>query len=169
MGQCAYKTFLRAGGPMTAEWAQRYFGAARADEQNLSETWGKDSNSQTVATNSAERSVFTSSFFMDLPFPKPEGLYIAVSDVPCLGSTRISRRPFGEMLSWCRPPGDVPNTIPRPNIEEQTLWPWTPEEEAASCGVKKAPQKSATAPPASPPSPPPEEPPPTRREMYGGT
>ncbi|MGE3312521.1 MAG: type IV secretory system conjugative DNA transfer family protein [Limisphaerales bacterium] len=165
IGQCAYKTFLRAGGPMTAEWAQRYFGTLRREEASYSESWGQQGHSSSVAYKTEERTIFTSGFFMDLPFPRPGGLYVSVSDVPCLGSTLIGRRPFDQMLGWCKPPADVANTISRPNIEEQTLWPWTPEEEAAFCRVTNAaePSKSANTgtPPASQSSPP------SRRDHYG--
>jgi len=142
MGQCAYKTFLRAGGPVTAEWTQRYFGTRREMESVWSESWGKDGHSTSVQYRVEERSVFTSSFFLNLPFPRPGGLYVAVNDVPCLGSSLISRRWFDQVLSWRSKPAAVQNTISRPNIEEQTLWPWNPEEEAAFCNKPRSPSKS---------------------------
>lgn len=171
MGQCAYKTFLRAGGPTTAEWAQRYFGTIRQEEPSYSESWSQQGHSESVGYSIQERSVFTSSFFMNLPFPRPDGLYVAISDVPYLGSTLIGRRPFEQMLGWCRPSSDVPNTIPRPNIVEQTLWPWTTEEEAAFCGFAEKPKDDAqaTAPPKAlpPPPPPPDSGPLSRQDLFG--
>ncbi len=151
VAQCAYKTFLRAGGPLTAEWAQRFFGTVRQMESSWSESWGANNRSESVGYQVQERSLFSSSFFLNLPFPRSGGPYVAVSDVPCLGSTLVSRRPFDDMLSWCRSPVDVENSLPRPNIEEQTLWPWTTEEELAFCHSgppegKPAPQETRQPP-----------------------
>ncbi len=151
VSQCAYKTFLRAGGPATAEWAQRFFGTVRQMEPSWSESWGSNNRSESVGYQVQERSLFTSSYFLNLPFPRAGGPYVAVSDVPCLGSTLVSRRPFDQMLSWCRPAAKVRNAIPRPNIEEQTLWPWTAEEELAFCDSappegKPAPQETRQLP-----------------------
>jgi len=183
LGQCAYKTFLRAGGPATAEWTQRYFGTRRQMESQWSESWGKDGHSASVQYRVEERSVFTSSFFLNLPFPRAGGPYVAVNDVPCLGSTLISRRWFDQLLSWRSKPAGVANTIPRPNIKEQTLWPWTPEEAAAFCGKAGSASKSEPKQPelplessAEPPAPEaadaPEAPKETglmsREDLYGG-
>ncbi len=133
MSQCAYKTFLRAGGPKTARWAKEFFGNVRRTETIFSESWGKGGYSSSLQYSVQERSVFTDAFFTDLPFPEVGGPYVAVSDVPCLQSTLISRRPFDQVLSWFRPPVSIKNTLPRPNIEDQTLWPWSKEEESAFC------------------------------------
>ena len=134
LSQCAYKTFLRAGGPVTAEWAERFFGKVRRVEPVYTESWSKDGRSGSLQYSLQDRSLFNASFFLNLPFPAPGGPYVSVSDVPWLQSTLISRRWFDHLLAMARPASAVPGTLPREHINEQTLWPWTEEEEVYFCG-----------------------------------
>ena len=138
LSQCAYKTFLRAGGPKTAEWAERFFGKVRQLEPVWSESWSRDGHSSSVQYNVIERSFFTASVFSNLRFPKPGGPFHAISDVPHLGCSLISRRWFDQLLAWLQPPASIPEVIPRDKLVEQTLQPWEPAEEKFYCGPKRA-------------------------------
>jgi energy-coupling factor transporter ATP-binding protein EcfA2 len=143
LSQCAYKTFLRAGGPKTAEWAERFFGKLRRTETTFSESWGKDGHSYSVQYNLNERSLFLSSVFMNMPLPTPGGPLIAISDVPCLNNTVISRRWFDQLRFYFKPPVKVPAVLPRDYADQQTLKPWEPEEESYFCGRKDSAPKPA--------------------------
>jgi hypothetical protein len=57
------------------------------------------------------------------------GSIISISDVPCLGSTFITRRWFDELLSWLKPKSTIPAVLPRLNVEDQILKGWSPEED----------------------------------------
>ena len=138
LSQCAYKTFLRAGGPKTAEWAERFFGKVRQMESVWSESWSRDGHSSSVQYNVSERSLFNASVFSNLPFPERGGPFHAISDVPHLGCSLISRRWFDQLLAWLDRPANIPEVIPRDKLVEQTLQPWEPAEEKFYCGPKRA-------------------------------
>lgn len=137
LSQCASKTFLRAGGPRTAEWAEKFFNKVRRTEVTVTETDSGDTTGTSEQYSLHERSMFLASFFLDLPFPGIGQPYVAVCDVPYLGETLIVRRSFDEVLTWRREPrdGEVLAVDPRENESEQTLWPWTEEEEVRFCGA----------------------------------
>jgi hypothetical protein len=101
LSQCAYKTFLRAGGPGTAQWAEHFFGRVRCMETVVTETSG-ESHSTSRQHHVVERSFLIGSFFLDMPFTGPGQPYAAVCDVPCLRTTFIVRRPFELVNSWRR-------------------------------------------------------------------
>ena len=130
MSMCASKTFLRAGGPKTAEWAEKYFGQVRGEETQTSVTTGGEKKTTTTQREIKERSLFLASYFLNLPLPVPGGIYTSVNDIPCLGNTYITSRYFDEVRSWClEPAGDVQSVIPRDQVSDQTLQPWTDTEE----------------------------------------
>ena len=143
LSQCAYKTFLRAGGPKTAEWAERFFGKERRTESVWSESWSRDGHTRSVQYNVVERSKFLSSVFMDLPLPEPGGPFLAISDVPCLGCNLISRRWFDELLACLQPLANIPEVVPRDRLSEQTLETWDEATEAIYVGppTEPAPEK----------------------------
>ena len=142
LSQCTYKTFLRAGGPKTAHWAERFFGNIRRTEASYSESWSKDGHSYSCQYHVVERALFLASVFLDLPMPALGKPFLAVSDVPCLDATLISRRWSDRIFSWCRrQSADSPIAAvkPRNNVWEQTLEQWSEEEERIFLGQ---PQKS---------------------------
>ena len=145
LSQCAYKTFLRAGGPKTAEWAERFFGKVRQTEPVWSESWSRNGHSCSVQYNVIERSMFTASTFANIPLPEPGGPFMAISDVPCLGCSLISRRWFDQLLACLQPPANIPEVIPRDDLVEQTLQPWEPAEEEFHCGPPPPPDQPKTA------------------------
>ena len=149
--QCAYKTFLRAGGPVTGEWAQKFFGQIRCMEDVKSESIGHGATTRTVHHNLTERLAFVASFFMNLPLPRRGGPFMAVCDVPCLERFFVIKRTFDEVLSWCIPIPPAPIRTP-PSPEQETLRPWTPKEEAHFCEPRPA-QPVPAPPPQSPASP----------------
>ena len=144
LSQCANKMFLRAGGPKTAEWAESFFSKVRRIEDTVTDTTLDHSKSKSIQHSLQERSLFLASYFLDLPMPGPGEPFVAVCDVPSLRETLIVRRHFDELLTWCRKlsPEDganetqlkVPDVVPRTNLDEQRLWPWTVDEELRFCG-----------------------------------
>jgi type IV secretory pathway TraG/TraD family ATPase VirD4 len=127
LGQCGHKMFLRAGSAKSAEWAEKHFGKIRQMETSYSETFSGGNVSRSFQYNLKERSLFLSSVFLDLPFPTC-GTYHSINDVPSLGSTFVTRRPFAEILSWLKPLGNAPAIVRRTDPGEQFLAPWDDEE-----------------------------------------
>jgi len=146
-GLCAHKQFLRAGEPQTARWAEEFFGKVRHVEQTFSETHGKGGSSSTVQYATQDRPLLLASSFLNLPYPKPGRLFRSISDVPSLNRVIVSARSFDEILSWRPKPVDVPAIIRRTSIKDQTLWPWSKEEEEEFC---PAPVKPPVAAPEQP-------------------
>lgn len=148
--QCAHKTFLRAGGPKTAEWAEKFFGQVRRTETVVSETWGSGGRSKSIQYALHERFLFLGSFFLDLPFPRKGEEFVAVNDVPSLRRILITRRPFDQLLAWNQKPENIESLEPsmkrRTDPTEQTLQPWTREEELFYCGKSTQPKDPRTDP-----------------------
>ena len=158
MTECAHKMFLRAGGPYTAEWAERLFGKVRRIEETSTTSWGDSGSSDSIQSSLQERPLFLSSVFMDLPFPDSRQPFTAICDVPHLRRTLIVRRPFETVLAWCGKVmgkeaaetgnDEVPSAMYRTDIKNQTLQPWTSDEERRFCGPRSIP-KAAKKPPRS--------------------
>jgi type IV secretory pathway TraG/TraD family ATPase VirD4 len=137
LSQCTYKTFLRCGGPRTAAWAESFFGHIRRTEASYSESHSSQGSSHSCAYHVVERSLFIASTFMNLPLPDVGKPFIAVSDVPCLDATLISRRWSDQLFAWCRQLSadtDFVAAKPRNNVWEQTLEQWSDEEERSFLG-----------------------------------
>lgn len=135
--QLSCKTFLRVGGPETAQWAESFFGRYRATEATYSESFGNLGKSPSVQYNTAERSLFLASFFMNLPITGPGRPLIGVSDFPHLDTTVVARRWFDEVDTWRKKPAPknaIPAVIPRTDPAGQTLEPWSKDEETSFCG-----------------------------------
>jgi type IV secretory pathway TraG/TraD family ATPase VirD4 len=130
LGQCGHKTFLRAGSHRTAEWAAQHFGKVRQQETSRSQTSSFEGRSSTVSWFLQERDMFLPSYFLDLPFPGLGGSYVAVCDVPFTGEVLIVERSFQEILRDIQGPSEigVPGLIPRTDMKNQSLYPWTEEE-----------------------------------------
>ena len=146
LGQCASKTFLRVGGPTTAEWAAKFFGQIRETEAVLSESWNRDGYSHSYQYKVTDRPLFLSSLFTSLPLPGPGLPFYSISDVPCLDTTLLTRRWFDQMLGWRRPPGDVPAVLYRQNDQDQTLLPWNDKEVQYYCEGPPVPPSPSTSP-----------------------
>lgn len=132
LSQCAHKMFLRAGGPITAEWAERVFGKIRHIEVSYSES---SQGGVTTQYSTQDRTLILASTFLNIPFPRKGGDYVVISDVSSQGCVCISRRPFNEVLSWIKSPAAIPAILRRANPQEQILKAWSKEEEARFCGV----------------------------------
>ena len=141
LGLCTYKTFLRASTPNSAHWATSHFDKARKVEMSYSETFNQGERQQTYQYQTQERNLFNPSVFLDMPLAEPGGPFFAISDVPCEGSTFISRREFDQMINWLKPKGDVLPVMPRNTDPAQTLYPWEPEEEELFCGAPVKPKR----------------------------
>ena len=142
--QCAQKTFLRAGGPKTAEWAEKFFGQVRRAEPVWSEQWGAGGHSKSVQHTLHERSLFLGSYFLNLPLPRVGEEFVAVHDVPWLKRVLITHRPFDQLLAWNSKPEDMEDKEPsvkrRIDPTEQSLQPWTRDEELFYCGESEQPK-----------------------------
>lgn len=134
LSQCTQKMFLRAGGPKTAEWAERFFGKVRQVETVVTESMSSHGSSRSVQHAIHERSLFMGSYFLNLPMPGIGLPYVAVCDLPCLRQIIILRRSFDQVLSWCQPPAPIPAVLYRTNTQDQMLQPWTAAEEQKFCG-----------------------------------
>ena len=134
LSQCAHKMFLRAGGPITAEWAERVFGKIRHIEVSHSES---SQGGSTTQYSTQDRTLLLASTFLNIPFPKKGSDYVVISDVPSLGCAYISRRPFDEVLSWIKAAAEIPAILRRANPQEQILKAWSKEEESRFCGVPR--------------------------------
>ena len=134
MGQCAHKTFLRAGSPKTAAWAESYFGKVRQVETTVSESYSW-SGGHTVSynRNRQERSAFLASTFLDLPLPALGGTLASINDVPSYGTCFINSHLFDHVLSMCVPAEKVPAFQPRPDPSDQNLKPWSAKEVELYC------------------------------------
>jgi len=138
LGQCGYKTFLRVGGPETADWAQRLFGQTRYTEARHSESWGKSGYSHSTNYDVIDRMAFLASTFMNLPFPVPDGVFESINDVPCFRSTIRVKAPFNTLLNWRKPKDpNIKALEPRSSIVEQTLESWKPKEQLFFFGKRK--------------------------------
>lgn len=145
--QLANKTFLRAGGPKTGEWIERYFGKYRCTEPVYTESWSRSDGpsgqsntgqSGSIQYQTTERSVLLASFFMNLPFTGPGLPLVSVSDIPSLQKTLITQRWFDDINSWRKPPDENTDALqPRESDMDQTLEAWDEVEEARFCGPGK--------------------------------
>ena len=150
--QCTYKTFLRAGGPKTAEWAERFFNKVRRIEQTVTETKGSSGSSTAIQYSLQDRSILTAGYFLDLDLPQPGGDFVGVHDVPSLKCFLTTRRPFEQVISWRKPPAKIPAIQRRTNAQDQRLESWSDAEEAQFFGDFSTPTPS-TSPPGKTPAP----------------
>lgn len=132
--QCSNKTFFRAGGPKTAEWIERFFGKYRRREATYTESWSGKNRSGSIQYQMAERSVFQSSYFLNLPSTGPGLPIVSVNDVPSMRSTLITVRQFDEINAWrIRPDENVPALLARDDVADQSLQPWDEVEVNSFC------------------------------------
>ncbi len=156
--QCTHKTFLRAGGPKTAEWAERFINKVRRIEQTVTETRGSSSSSTAVQYSLQDRSILTAGYFLNLDLPRPGGDFVGVHDVPALDCFLITRRPFERVISWRKPPAGIQPIERRTKVQDQHLQSWTEAEEARFLSEFAEPAPDST-PPEQPSAPAPGQPP----------
>ena len=90
--------------------------------------------------------MFLSSFFLSMPMPDAGRSLTAVSDVPCLDTTLVSRRWFSQLLSWIQRAQDgtrIAAVQPRDNVWEQTLQGWSDAEERSFFGLPPDPRPTS--------------------------
>ena len=150
--QCTNKSFLRAGGPKTAEWAERFINKTRRVEHTVTKTSGSSGSSTAVQYSLHDRPILTAGYFLDLDLPQPGGQFEGVHDVPSQGSFLITQRPFAEVMAWRKPPSDIPSVQRRTNVQDQHLQAWSEAEEARFFGslpppVEAPPAANKTSPP----------------------
>jgi type IV secretory pathway TraG/TraD family ATPase VirD4 len=141
---CTYKTFLRAGGPQTARWAESYFGQVRREETHLSHNWGaRGAWGWTKSWDWRERTLFLASVFLNIPIPAPGRPFVAIHDLPCFDNSVISHWKSDFVFSMLRAPGKVGAIEPRSEIQDQTLTKWSPAEEELVVGIQQTGKKDA--------------------------
>lgn len=150
LSACAHKMFLRAGGPKTAEWAEKYFAKLRRTETVVTETYGGSGGPTTAYQHGLQdRPALLDGFFDSLPYTGPGKPYKAVCDVAWLNQVIIVERRFDE-LHRMRQPADA-NVLPfdpHADTVDQTIPSWTPEERELYAGKPAAepqPQKEKKA------------------------
>lgn len=138
LGQCGYKTFLRVGGPATAEWAQRLFGEVRYQEPSRSESWdAKGDYSHSLSYRVTDRTAYLASTFMNLPNPVVDGIYESINDVPYLQTTLRVKRPFNLVLQWRdKKDPNIKEVEPRDKKSDQTFHAWKRMDEELFCGKR---------------------------------
>ena len=135
-GQCAHKTFLRAGSPKTAEWAEKYFGKVRQVEMSESVARGGPDRIVTQQFSVQERSALMASTFLDLPLPAPGGSLASINDVPSYQTAFLNSHSFDHVLSMCVPKSSgVPAFEPHADVKDQYLQPWSDDEKKLFCGT----------------------------------
>jgi len=157
--QCAYKTFLRAGGPKTAEWMENSINKQRELETVKTETRGPTGSSTSTQYTWQDRSILNAGFFLSLPMPNVSGEFVGVHDLPALNRFSITRRPFDTVLSWRKPPGKEKGLERRESVEEQEFKGWDEAEERTFFGqishsTETDPSPSTNPDPPKTPSPP---------------
>jgi type IV secretory pathway TraG/TraD family ATPase VirD4 len=155
LGLCSTKTFLRAGGHFTAEWAERHFNKVRHIERSVTESYGAGGRSTSVQYQVQERSLFLPSMFLDLPLPELGGPFETISDIPVCRCSLITRRLFDDVVALLKKPdAKVPGVILRTNPDEQIVQPWSAKEERDFCNTTspetpKTPKKETRTKPVS--------------------
>jgi len=136
ISQCSTKTVLRAGGEITASWASKHFNNIREYEDVVTDSWGPGGSSRSIQYKLTERSIFTPAYFLNLSSPGPGQPFQGVSDIPSLRVSLVHDRPFDDLLAWreLKPKAKISGFEPREDSTDQSLKPWTKEEELAFCG-----------------------------------
>jgi hypothetical protein len=132
---CSNKTFLRAGGAVTAEWAEKHFSRIRQTERSTGVSYGPGGKTTSQNFRTEERALFLASEFLNLPLPEPGGPFRAINDIPCFKQVLINDWWSDEVFAMCKRISDVPGVDRRDNPQEQYLNPWTVKEERDICNT----------------------------------
>lgn len=132
---CSNKTFLRAGGAGTAEWAEKHFNKIRQTERSTGVSYGPGGKTTSENFQTQERSLFLASEFLNLPMPEPGGPIGAINDIPCFRQVLINDWWADEVFAMCKPTTNVPGIIRRDDPREQFLQAWSAKEERDICNT----------------------------------
>jgi type IV secretory pathway TraG/TraD family ATPase VirD4 len=132
---CSTKTFLKAGGAVTAEWAEKHFGKIRHTERSTGVSRGPTGTTHSENFSLQDRPLFLASTFLSLPLPEPGGPFIAINDIPCLNETLINDWWWDDVIGMCDSPGNIPGVIRRTNKKHEYLRPWNAREERDFCNT----------------------------------
>ena len=154
IGQCANKSFLRAGGPSSAKWVEDHFGQVhqRVHQTVVSQSYstgqhGSSSRSYNHSQTERFQPVVLASEVAGLPKPAVDGHLCGYHDIAGLACYR-SHQPFNDVLAALKPPADVASFEPR-RREDQILPDWNADD-LARLGLKSDP--TPTIRPVAPPS-----------------
>lgn len=132
---CSNKTFLRAGGAVTAEWAEKHFNRIRQTERSTGVSHGPSGKTTSVNFQVNERSLFLASEFLNLPLPEPGGPFRAINDIPCFKQTLINDWRADDVFAMCKSATNAPGIIRRNNPKEEFLRRWNAKEEREICNT----------------------------------
>jgi type IV secretory pathway TraG/TraD family ATPase VirD4 len=132
---CSNKTFLRAGGAVTAKWAEEHFNRIRRTELKTGVSYGPGGRTNSYNYEVQERSLFLASVFLNLPKPSPGGPFNAVNDIPCFKKVLINDWWSDEVFSICKPSSKIPGIRRRNKVADQFLRRWDVKEERDFCNT----------------------------------
>jgi len=132
---CSSKTFLRAGGPVTAKWAEEYFNRVRRTETKVGVSFGPGGRSTSFNYDTQERSLFLPSVFTGLAKPEPGGPFQAINDIPCFRNVIINQWLADDVFAMCKKSSDIPGIQRRTKVSDQFLEPWDAKEELEFCNT----------------------------------
>ena len=132
---CSSKTFLRAGGTVTAKWAEEYFNKVRRTERKVGVSFGPGGRTTSFNFDLHERSLFLPSVFTGLPKPEPGGPFQAINDIPCFRNVIINNWSSDDVFAMCQKSSEIPGIERRTKISEQFLRPWDAKEERDICNT----------------------------------
>lgn len=148
---CSSKTFLKVGGVVTPEWAEKYFGRIRQTERSTGISHGpRGSTTYSENFHVQERALFLAAMFSGLPKPKPGGVFCAINDLTCYDQILINDWWADDVFAMCKPLGNVSGIIARQKTEDQFLRPWTAKEERDLCDTTSPGTPLAEESPTSP-------------------
>lgn len=118
----------------TSEWAEKYFGKRRIEEESRSFSGGSSGSGWSESYSMQERSLFTASCFQGIP-PISDGNFRVFTDV--CGQIVIKNRNTAEVFGKLRP-FDMRYARGERPISDQFLHEWSTEEENFWCPPKRA-------------------------------
>jgi hypothetical protein len=162
-GQCAHKTFLRTGSPITANWIQSYWGESELMEVSFSSSVSRGSEgtsrSESVSYGKQMRSAVLASTVMQFP-PTGEGsgVLAALHDIP--GRAAIQQtEAWSDIAAFLKEDNERKAAAPPESLDEckwddtsidfELVRPWGPSDEKRLETAKKKPKTEQAEPPAS--------------------
>ena len=132
--QCSNKTFFSCGWAQDRRVDRALFGEVPTPRSHVYRVLEWEESIGSIQYQMAERSVFQSSYFLNLPSTGPGLPIVSVNDVPSMRSTLITVRQFDEINAWrIRPDENVPALLARDDVADQSLQPWDEVEVNSFC------------------------------------
>jgi hypothetical protein len=134
LGNCNFKTFLRAPGPVTAKWASDLFGSVETWETAPSSNYNAGALSFSASKQRYKREAFLDSEFTHLPIPSPEHGLTGIFFSPLTNGYK--EHISGQELDELKPPrSPIAKQIAKQR-ELQVVRPWSEAERAKFLRIK---------------------------------